>query len=93
MNVLGFDPAFRTGCKLAVVDQTGKFLDKIVIYPTEPQNKVKEARETLKRLVDQYKIDLIVIGNGTASRESEKVVHDFIENYKLDTKYMITSES
>ena len=100
MNVLGFDPAFRTGCKLAVVDQTGKFLDKIVIYPTEPQKKVTEAWETLKRLVDQYKIDLIVIGNGTASRESEKVVHDFIEKYKLEArpgfsgvKYMITSES
>lgn len=100
MNVLGFDPAFRTGCKLAVVDQTGKFLDKTVIYPTEPQKKVTEAWETLKKLVDQYKIDLIVIGNGTASRESEKVVHDFIEKYKLEArpgfsgvKYMITSES
>ncbi len=93
MNVLWFDPAFRTGCKLAVVDATGKFLDKTVIYPTEPQKKVTEAWETLKKLVDQYKIDLIVIGNGTASRESEKVVHDFIEKYKLDVKYMITSES
>lgn len=93
MNVLWFDPAFRTGCKLAVVDATGKFLDKTVIYPTEPQNKVTEAWETLKKLVDQYKIDLIVIGNGTASRESEKIVHNFIEKYKLDTKYMITSES
>ncbi len=93
MNVLGFDPAFRTGCKLAVVDQTGKFLDKTVIYPTEPQNKVKEAREVLKKLVDQYKIDLIVIGNGTASRESEKVVNEFIKNYNLKVKYMITSES
>ena len=101
MTVLGFDPAFRTGCKLAIVDPTGKFLDKTVIYPTEPQNKVTEAWETLKRLVDQYKIDLIVIGNGTASRESEKVVHDFIEKYNLNpaanggagVKYMITSES
>ncbi|MFA6255730.1 MAG: Tex family protein [Candidatus Absconditabacterales bacterium] len=101
MTVLGFDPAFRTGCKLAVVDQTGKFLDKTVIYPTEPQKKITEAWETLKKLVDQYKIDLIVIGNGTASRESEKVVHDFIEKYKpcprpgsgVTTKYMITSES
>ncbi|HMS90996.1 MAG TPA: Tex family protein [Candidatus Absconditabacterales bacterium] len=93
MTVLGFDPAFRTGCKLAVVDQTGKFLDKTVIYPTEPQNKVKEAWDMLKKLVDQYKIDLIVIGNGTASRESEKVVHDFIEMNKLEVKYMITSES
>jgi len=75
-------------------------LDKIVIYPTEPQKKVTEAWETLKKLVDQYKIDLIVIGNGTASRESEKIVHDFIEKYKLTArpgfsgvKYMITSES
>lgn len=93
MTVLGFDPAFRTGCKLAVVDQTGKFLDKTVIYPTEPQKKVDEAWETLKKLVDQYKIDLIVIGNGTASRESEKVVSDFIQKYNLNVKYMITSES
>lgn len=93
MNVLWFDPAFRTGCKLAVVDATGKFLDKTVIYPTEPQNKVKEAWDTLKKLVDQYKIDLIVIGNGTASRESEKVVNEFIKKYNLDVKYMITSES
>ncbi|MCX6822412.1 MAG: helix-hairpin-helix domain-containing protein, partial [candidate division SR1 bacterium] len=93
MTVLGFDPAFRTGCKLAVVDATGKFLDKIVIYPTEPQKKITEAWETLKKLVDQYKIDLIVIGNGTASRESEKVVSEFIEKYKLNVKYMITSES
>ncbi|MCF7835026.1 RNA-binding transcriptional accessory protein [Candidatus Gracilibacteria bacterium] len=93
MNVIGFDPAFRTGCKLAVVDQTGKFLDKTVIYPTEPQNKVEEARDTLKKLVTQYKIDLIVIGNGTASRESEKIVSEFIKKNKLDVKYMITSES
>jgi len=93
MNVLGFDPAFRTWCKLAVVDQTWKFLDKTVIYPTEPQNKVQEAWDTLKKLVDQYKIDLIVIWNGTASRESEKIVNEFIKKYKLNVKYMITSES
>ena len=93
MNVLGFDPAFRTWCKLAVVDQTWKFLDKTVIYPTEPQNKVQEAWDTLKKLVDQYKIDLIVIWNGTASRESEKIVNEFIKKYKLSVKYMITSES
>ncbi len=93
MTVLGFDPAFRTGCKLAVVDQTGKFLSKTVIYPTEPQNKVEEAWQTLLKLVGEYKIDLIVIGNGTASRESEKVVSDFIKKYKLDVKYMITSEA
>lgn len=93
MNVIGFDPAFRTWCKLAVVDQTWKFLDKTVIYPTEPQNKVEEARDTLKKLVTQYKIDLIVIWNGTASRESEKIVSEFIKKNKLDVKYMITSES
>lgn len=93
MTVLGFDPAFRTGCKLAVVDATGKFLSKTVIYPTEPQNKVKEAWETLSDLVKQYGIDLIVIGNGTASRESEKVVSDFIKTYKLKVQYMITSEA
>lgn len=101
MNVIGFDPAFRTWCKLAVVDQTWKFLDKTVIYPTQPQNKVQEAWDTLKKLVDQYKIDLIVIWNGTASRESEKIVNEFIKKYKLNpaanggagVKYMITSES
>ena len=93
MTVLGFDPAFRTGCKLAVVDKTGKFLAKTVIYPTEPQNKVDEARSTLLKLVSDYKIDVISIGNGTASRESEKIVSDFIKKYKLDVKYMITSEA
>jgi protein Tex len=93
MTVLGFDPAFRTWCKLAVVDKTGKFLAKTVIYPTEPQNKIEESRQTLLKLVSDYKIDLIVIGNGTASRESEKVVNDFIKKYKLNVKYMITSES
>jgi uncharacterized protein len=93
MTILGFDPAFRTGCKLAVVDKTGKFLTKTVIYPTEPQNKVEEARATLLKLVSDYKIDLISIGNGTASRESEKIVSEFIKKYKLDVKYMITSEA
>ncbi len=93
MTVLWFDPAFRTWCKLAVVDKTGKFLTKTVIYPTEPQNKVEESWQTLLKLVSDYKIDLIVLGNGTASRESEKVVSDFIKKYKLDVKYMITSEA
>lgn len=93
LTVLGFDPAFRTGCKLAVVDQTWKFLTKEVIYPTEPQNKVAEAEKSLLKLVEQYGIDLIVIGNGTASRESEKVVADFIRKNKLKTQYMITSEA
>ena len=93
LTVLGFDPAFRTGCKLAVVDQTGKFLAKEVIYPTEPQNKIAEAEKSLLNLVEQYAIDLIVIGNGTASRESEKVVADFIKKNNLKVQYVITSEA
>lgn len=93
LTVLGFDPAFRTGCKLAVVDQTGKFLAKEVIYPTEPQNKIAEAEKSLLNLVEQYGIDLIVIGNGTASRESEKVVADFIKRNNLKVQYVITSEA
>lgn len=93
LTVLGFDPAFRTGCKLAVVDQTGKFLAKEVIYPTEPQNKIAEAEKSLLNLVEQYCIDLIVIGNGTASRESEKVVADFIKKNNLKVQYVITSEA
>lgn len=93
LTVLGFDPAFRTGCKLAVVDQTGKFLTKEVIYPTEPQNKIAEAEKSLLNLVEQYGIDLIVIGNGTASRESEKVVADFIKKNNLKVQYVITSEA
>ena len=67
--VLGWDPAFRTGCKLAVVDSTGKVLDTVVIYPTAPQNKVEEAKKILKQLIKKYQISLISLGNGTASRE------------------------
>lgn len=93
LTVLGFDPAFRTGCKLAVVDQTGKFLAKEVIYPTEPQKKVAEAEKTLLELVKKFWIQLIVIGNWTASRESEKVVADFIKKNDLKTQYIITSEA
>ncbi|MBF0932084.1 MAG: helix-hairpin-helix domain-containing protein, partial [candidate division SR1 bacterium] len=93
LTVLGFDPAFRTGCKLAVVDQTGKFLAKEVIYPTEPQKKIAEAEKTLLELVKKFGIQLIVIGNGTASRESEKVVADFIKKNDLKTQYIITSEA
>lgn len=93
LTVLWFDPAFRTGCKLAVVDKTGKFLYNDVIYPTAPQNKIEESEEKLLKIVNQYDIDLISIWNGTASRESEKFVSDFIKKYKLDTKYMVTSEA
>ena len=72
--VLGFDPAYRTGCKLAVVDATGRVLDTVVIYPTAPQNKVREAKEVLKKLIRKYHVTLISLGNGTASRESEQVI-------------------
>ncbi len=93
LTVLWFDPAFRTGCKLAVVDKTGKFLYNDVIYPTAPQNKIEESEEKLLKIVNQYDIDLISIWNWTASRESEKFVSDFIKKYKLDIKYMVTSEA
>ena len=93
LTLLGFDPAFRTGCKLAIIDKTWKFVDKSVIYPTEPQKKIAEAEHTLLDLVKKYQVDLIVIGNGTASRESEKVVADFIRKHKLKLQYMITSEA
>ena len=93
LSVLWFDPAFRTWCKLAVVDKTWKFLEKAVIYPTEPQNKVEEAQKTLLELVNKYHIDLIVLWNWTASRESEKVVADFIRKNKLSLQYLITSEA
>ena len=82
--MLGWDPAFRTGCKLAVVDETGKVLDTKVIYPTAPQNKVEEAKRELKRLIHTYHVSLISVGNGTASRESEQVIVDLI--HELDTK-------
>ena len=77
--VLGWDPAFRTGCKLAVVDATGKVLDTVVIYPTAPQNKVEEAKKVLKRLIETYHISLISVGNGTASRESEQMIAEFLK--------------
>lgn len=76
--VLGWDPAFRTGCKLAVVDSTGKVLDTTVIYPTAPQNKVEESKSVLKKMIDKYNISLISVGNGTASRESEMVIVELL---------------
>ena len=75
-RVLGWDPAFRTGCKLAVIDEFGKVLDTAVIYPTEPQNKVQEAKEVVLNLIDTYDIDIIAHGNGTASHESEEVISE-----------------
>ncbi|MCR4625345.1 MAG: RNA-binding transcriptional accessory protein [Lachnospiraceae bacterium] len=92
--VLGWDPAFRTGCKLAVVDPTGKVLDTVVIYPTAPQFKVDEAKRILKRLIDKYNITLISVGNGTASRESEQVIVELLhEVNKPDLSYIITNEA
>ena len=92
-TVLGWDPAFRTGCKLAVVDPTGKVLDTVVIYPTAPQNKVKEAKATLKKLIEKYHITLISLGNGTASRESEQVIVELLKEIPEKVQYVIVSES
>jgi len=91
--VLGFDPAFRTGCKLAVVDTTGKMLDIKVIYPHEPKNEKEKSKKILLDLIDKYNIDIIAIGNGTASRESEAFVVDVLKEAKGKTKYIIVSEA
>lgn len=91
--VLGWDPAFRTGCKLAVVDATGKVLDTKVIYPTAPQNKVTEAKAELKRLIKKYNVSLISVGNGTASRESEQVIVDLIKELDTPVQYIIVNEA
>lgn len=91
--VLGWDPAFRTGCKLAVVDATGKVLDTKVIYPTAPQNKVEESKKILKQLIDQYDISLISVGNGTASRESEMIIVDLLKEIKKPVQYVIVNEA
>lgn len=91
--VLGWDPAFRTGCKLAVVDETGKVLDTKVIFPTAPQNKVAEAKAELKKLIQKYHVSLISVGNGTASRESEQVIVDFIKESGLPVSYVIVNEA
>lgn len=91
--VLGWDPAFRTGCKLAVVDPTGKVLDTTVIYPTAPQNKVEEAKAVLKKLISKYKITLISLGNGTASRESEQVIVELLKEIPVKVQYIIVNEA
>ena len=92
-TVLGWDPAFRTGCKLAVVDPTGKVMDTTVIYPTAPQNKIPESERILDRICRQYNVDVISVGNGTASRESEQVIVDFIKKSQLPVKYVIVNEA
>jgi uncharacterized protein len=91
--VLGWDPAFRTGCKLAVVDGTGKVLDTKVIYPTAPQNKVEESKKELKKLIDKYNVSLISVGNGTASRESEQVIVGLIKELDRPIQYVIVNEA
>ena len=91
--VLGWDPAFRTGCKLAVVDATGKVLDTKVIFPTAPQNKVEESKAELKRLIKKYNVDLISVGNGTASRESEQVIVELLKELDRPVQYVIVNEA
>lgn len=92
-TVMGFDPAYRTGCKIAVIDETGKVLDYTTVYPTAPQNDVENAKKELLKLIEKHKIDMIAIGNGTASRESEMFVADMLKETKRDVCYVIVSEA
>ena len=92
-HVMGVDPAYRTGCKIAVVDETGKKLDNTVVYPTPPQNNIEEAKKVLKALIQKYNIDLLSIGNGTASRETEKFVADMIKELDREVHYVIVNEA
>lgn len=91
--VMGFDPAFRTGCKIAIVDKNGKLLDYTTVYPTDPQNDVEGAKKVLKGLIEKYDIDIISIGNGTASRESETFVSEMIKEIDREVQYVIVSEA
>ena len=93
LTVMGFDPAYRTGCKIAVIDETGKLLATTTVYPTEPQNDVEGAKKELKKLISTYNINMIAIGNGTASRESEMFVADLIKEIDKDVHYAIVSEA
>ena len=93
MTVMGFDPAYRTGCKIAVIDKTGKLLDTTTVYPTEPQNDVEGAKKVLKGLITKHGINMIAIGNGTASRESETFVSDMLKEVSLEVYYAIVSEA
>lgn len=93
LTVMGFDPAYRTGCKIAVIDETGKLLATTTVYPTEPQNDVNGAKKELKTLIEKYKVDIIAIGNGTASRESESIVADMIKEIERPLHYAIVSEA
>ena len=91
--VMGFDPGYVNGCKIAVVDASGKFLDEAIVYPHKPQGKVEQTKKTLKKLIETYKIDVIAIGNGTASRESESLISDLIKELGVDTQYIIVNEA
>ena len=93
LTVMGFDPAYRTGCKIAIIDETGKVLDTTTVYPTEPQNDVQGAKKELLRLIEKDKVDMISIGNGTASRESEQFVADMLKEVKREVHYTIVSEA
>lgn len=92
-TVMGIDPAYRTGCKIAVIDETGKKLDNTVVYPTPPQNKTEEAGQVLKDLIKKYDVDLLSIGNGTASRETEKFAADMIKEIDKQLHYVIVNEA
>lgn len=91
--VMGFDPGYVNGCKIAVVDASGKFLDEAIVYPHKPQGKVEQTKKTLKRLIETHKIDVIAIGNGTASRESESLISDLIKELGINTQYIIVNEA
>lgn len=91
--LMGFDPGYVNGCKIAVVDANGKFLDEAIIYPHKPQGKVEQSKKTLKKLIETYKIDVIAIGNGTASRESESLISDLIKEMGVKAQYIIVNEA
>lgn len=91
--VMGFDPGYVNGCKIAVVDDNGKFLDEAIIYPHKPQSKEEQAKKSLKKLIEKYNIDVIAIGNGTASRESEKLISELIKEMGVKTQYIIVNEA
>lgn len=93
VTILGWDPAYRTGCKIAVIDKTGKVLATDTVYPTKPQNKVEETKRKIHALIDKYKVDVIAIGNGTASRESEEIVAQIIAEEKRDVRYIVVNEA
>ena len=92
-KVLGIDPSFRTGCKLAVIDEFGKFIDYATIYPNQPQNEIEKSKKVIKEIIDKYDVDLIAIGNGTASRETESLVANILSEIKKDVSYAIVSEA